>query len=90
VIPPFSLDESLQFLRQLGLASVPEDILAALARRVGGIPIGLEWAAALTRRPLPTDEWTEVFAPMPDTFSRQLCRDASVERVAASVAVGVV
>ncbi len=71
VIPPFSLDESLQFLRQLGLASVPEDILAALARRIGGIPIGLEWAAALTRRPLPTDEWTEVFAPMPDTFSRQ-------------------
>jgi tetratricopeptide (TPR) repeat protein/transcriptional regulator with XRE-family HTH domain len=64
-IPPLSQEESVHLLQQLGLSMVPVALLCTISERVGGIPQGLEWVAALVRQPLYADEWEEAFASDP-------------------------
>ncbi|MEO8974048.1 MAG: tyrosine/phenylalanine carboxypeptidase domain-containing protein [Ktedonobacteraceae bacterium] len=69
IVPALSLDDSVQLLHKLGLDSVDDSLLSKVAHRVGGIPRGLEWVAALVKQPLAVDEWQKVFAAEHGTTS---------------------
>src|SRR6266567_3407287 len=56
-VPPLDLSTSVSLLQQLGLASVPLQHLQEAYTRVGGIPLCLEWVAALVQDPLSLDDW---------------------------------
>ena len=50
-IPPLTREQGVLLLQQLGLASVPLSLLQAISEKVGGVPICLEWVAALAKQP---------------------------------------
>lgn len=56
-VPPLSIPTSMQLLQQLGLSSVPHHHLREVSARVGGIPLCLEWIAALVQDPFLLDDW---------------------------------
>jgi len=58
-LPPLSAEQSLLFLQQLGLEEVPVALLRQVCEAVGGIPLCLEWVAALVKQPLLMDDWDE-------------------------------
>lgn len=47
-LPPLSLEQGVVRLQRLGLQAVPQDLLRRLCEKVGGVPLSLEWAAALS------------------------------------------
>jgi tetratricopeptide (TPR) repeat protein len=51
-LPPLEEGQGVLLLQQLGLASVPLPLLHAISEKVGGIPLCLEWVAALAQQPL--------------------------------------
>ena len=61
VLPPLSRDKSLLLLQQQGLDRVPVTLLERVYEQVGGLPLALEWVAALVKRPLEVEDW-EAFA----------------------------
>jgi len=56
-VPPLTIDASMLLLQRLGLEQVPLPQLRAISERVGGVPLGLEWVAALAQDPLLLDDW---------------------------------
>jgi tetratricopeptide (TPR) repeat protein len=50
-IPPLPREQGVLLLQQLGLATVPLPLLQEIYEKVGGIPICLEWVAALAKQP---------------------------------------
>lgn len=59
-VPPLDVPTRIQLLQQLGLESVPIQYLQEVCTRVGGIPLCLEWVAALANDPLLLDDWQAV------------------------------
>ena len=59
-VPPLDVPTCIQLLQQLGLESVPIQYLQEVCTRVGGIPLCLEWVAALAHDPLLLDDWQAV------------------------------
>jgi len=83
-VPVFSEVDAARLLRRLGLDGVPDVSLREIARRVGGIPRGLEWAAALATQPLVVDEWQDLFPPASRPVEHQTDRQsAAVKRLLA-------
>lgn len=83
-VPAFSHEDAVLVLRRLGLDSISEPLLLEIARRVGGIPRGLEWAAALVTQPLAVDEWQDIFTPAHSHAEEQAHRlRTAVERLLA-------
>ncbi len=58
-LPPLSRETSLLVLQQHGLDSVPVALLEQIHDRVGGIPLALEWVAAMVKQPLEMEDWEE-------------------------------
>jgi len=58
-LPPLSLEQGVLLLQQLGLDVVPVPVLREVYTAVGGIPLCLEWVAALVKQPFYIDEWEE-------------------------------
>jgi tetratricopeptide (TPR) repeat protein len=54
---PLSTDTGVLVLQQSGLDSVPVPLLEQICAHVGGLPLCLEWVAALVKQPLVLDEW---------------------------------
>jgi tetratricopeptide (TPR) repeat protein len=59
IIPLLTVETSVLLLQHLGLEVVPVQHLRAVSERVGGIPLCLEWVAALVQDPLLLDDWRE-------------------------------
>ena len=59
IIPPLTVETSVLLLQMLGLETVPVQHLRTVSERVGGIPLCLEWVAALVQDPLLLDDWQE-------------------------------
>lgn len=57
LLPPLSREQSLLLLQQQGLDSVPVALLERVYEQVGGIPLALEWVAALVKQPLEVEDW---------------------------------
>jgi tetratricopeptide (TPR) repeat protein len=57
VVPALSAEAGAQVLQQLGLASVARQHLQQVSHAVGGVPLCLEWVAALAQEPLLGDDW---------------------------------
>jgi tetratricopeptide (TPR) repeat protein/transcriptional regulator with XRE-family HTH domain len=57
IVPPLSIEASILLLQHLGLERVPVHHLQTVSERVGGIPLCLEWVAALAQDPILLDEW---------------------------------
>jgi hypothetical protein len=55
-VPPLSVEQSVLLLQQLGLKPVPQPLLREVSEKVGGIPICLEWLAALAQQPIFPDK----------------------------------
>jgi len=49
-VPALSVEHSVLLLQQLGLKSIPRSLLLEISKKVGGIPICLEWVAALAKQ----------------------------------------
>lgn len=79
-LPSLPLDEGILLLQQLGLDTVPVQVLQEVYDKVGGIPLCLEWMAALVKQPLHADDWEEFDArgqetgPSSDAKIRNLVR----------------
>ncbi|MGH2494133.1 MAG: hypothetical protein ACRDIV_05455 [Ktedonobacteraceae bacterium] len=58
-VPPLDAPTCVQLLQQLGLEQVPIEHLQEVCARVGGIPLCLEWVAALAQDPLLLDNWQD-------------------------------
>jgi tetratricopeptide (TPR) repeat protein len=58
-LPPLSLELGVLLLQQLGLDVVPVPVLREVYTSVGGIPLCLEWVAALVKQPFYIDDWEE-------------------------------
>jgi tetratricopeptide (TPR) repeat protein len=58
-LPPLTREQGVLLQQQLGLAAVPLALLQAVYEKVGGVPICLEWVAALARQPLVADVGAE-------------------------------
>jgi len=58
-LPPLPREKAVFLLQQLGLDSVPVPLLYEVYDSVGGIPLCLEWVAALVKQPLQADDWEE-------------------------------
>src|SRR6266516_3651089 len=58
-LPPLSREQGVLLLQQLGLDVVPVPILQDVYATVGGIPLCLEWIAALVKQPAYVDDWEE-------------------------------
>ena len=56
-VPPLTDPESVCLLQYLGLKTVPEEHLHAIARRMAGIPLLLEWTVKLVSDPLLSQSW---------------------------------
>ena len=56
-VPLLSVQTGVLLLQHLGLERVPVQHLRAVCDRVGGIPLCLEWVAALVQDPLLLDDW---------------------------------
>lgn len=56
-VPPLPIETSILLLQRLGLEQVPLEPLRTMSERVGGVPLGLEWVAALAQDPLLLDDW---------------------------------
>jgi hypothetical protein len=57
IVPPLSVEASILLLQHLGLERVPVHYLQTVSERVGGIPLCLEWVAALIQDPILLDDW---------------------------------
>jgi tetratricopeptide (TPR) repeat protein len=55
-IPPLSEEQAVCLLQRLGLQEAPVSLLQEVYRSIGGIPLCLEWVAALVKRPQ-EDDW---------------------------------
>ncbi len=55
-IPPLSGEQAVCLLQRLGLQEVPVSLLQEVYHSIGGIPLCLEWVAALVKRPQ-EDDW---------------------------------
>jgi hypothetical protein len=51
-VPPLSREQGVLLLQQLGLKAISQGLLQEVYERVGGIPICLEWVAALVKQPV--------------------------------------
>jgi tetratricopeptide (TPR) repeat protein len=60
LIPPLTVDESIEMLQKLGLASVPSRYLQQASEAIGGVPLCLEWVASLVQKPLLLDRWDDL------------------------------
>jgi tetratricopeptide (TPR) repeat protein len=58
-LPPLPPDEGILLLQQLGLDTLPVPVLRDMYDKVGGIPLCLEWVAALVKQPCYADDWEE-------------------------------
>jgi len=58
-LPPLSVEKGVLVLQQLGLEQIPVSLLQDIYARTGGIPLCLEWVAALVKQPLFADDWEE-------------------------------
>jgi tetratricopeptide (TPR) repeat protein len=58
-IPPLPPDEGILLLQQLGLDTLPVPVLRDMYDKIGGIPLCLEWGAALVKQPFYADDWEE-------------------------------
>lgn len=58
-VPPLTNDAGALLLQQLGLGNIPLDSLRQASEAVGGIPLCLEWIAALVQEPMWLDQWQE-------------------------------
>ena len=56
-VPPLDMPTSILLLQQQGLEAVPVEQLQEVWRRVGGIPLSLEWVASLAQNPHQLNEW---------------------------------
>jgi tetratricopeptide (TPR) repeat protein/transcriptional regulator with XRE-family HTH domain len=59
MIPPLSVDAGALLLQHLGLASISMEHLRQVSEAVGGIPLCLEWVAALVQEPMWLDAWED-------------------------------
>jgi hypothetical protein len=57
MVPPLDMATSIVLLQQQGLESVPVEQLQEVWRRVGGIPLSLEWVASLAQNPHQLNQW---------------------------------
>jgi tetratricopeptide (TPR) repeat protein len=57
IVPPLETNDGVLLLQQLGLEHVPLPVLRDVNARTGGIPLCLEWLAALAQDPLLCDDW---------------------------------
>jgi hypothetical protein len=55
-VPPLSEEQAVYLLQRLGLQEVPVSLLQESYHTIGGIPLCLEWVAALVKRPQ-EDDW---------------------------------
>lgn len=60
LIPPLTVDESVELLQKLGLAAVPSSNLQQASEAMGGVPLCLEWVASLVQKPLLLDRWDDL------------------------------
>lgn len=51
-VPPLPVEQGILLLQQFGLKTVPQPLLREICEKVGGIPICLEWVAALAKQPI--------------------------------------
>ncbi len=58
-LPPLPSEKGVLLLQQLGLDGVPVSLLQEIYQKTGGIPLCLEWVAALVKQPLFADDWEE-------------------------------
>jgi tetratricopeptide (TPR) repeat protein/transcriptional regulator with XRE-family HTH domain len=56
-LPPLTREKAVLLLQQLGLEAVPVVLLQEVYEKVGGIPLCLEWVAALVKQPLHAEDW---------------------------------
>jgi transcriptional regulator with XRE-family HTH domain len=56
-LPPLTREKAVLLLQQLGLEAVPVALLQEVYEKVGGIPLCLEWVAALVKQPLHAEDW---------------------------------
>lgn len=56
-VPLLSVPTSVTLLQRLGLERVPLEHLRAISEQIGGIPLCLEWVAALVQDALSFDDW---------------------------------
>jgi tetratricopeptide (TPR) repeat protein len=59
-LPPLSREQGVLLLQQLGLDVVPVSVLQDVYTAVGGIPLCLEWVAALVKQSFSIDDWEEL------------------------------
>ncbi len=57
MVPPLDMPTGILLLQQQGLEAVSVEQLQEVWRRVGGIPLYLEWVASLAQNPHQLDEW---------------------------------
>ncbi|MFL5704224.1 MAG: tetratricopeptide repeat protein [Ktedonobacteraceae bacterium] len=57
IVPQLTIEASVLLFQHLGLEHVPVQHLRAASERVGGIPLCLEWVAALAQDPILLDDW---------------------------------
>src|SRR5947209_8042666 len=55
-VPLLSVEQGILLLQQLGLKTVPQPLLREVCEKVGGIPLCLEWVAALVKQPVSLSE----------------------------------
>jgi hypothetical protein len=66
VVPALSAEAGAQVLQQLGLASVARQHLQQVSQAVGGVPLCLEWVAALVQEPLLGEDWQGILEEAED------------------------
>ncbi|HVB25439.1 MAG TPA: helix-turn-helix domain-containing protein [Ktedonobacteraceae bacterium] len=80
-LPPLSRETSLLVLQQHGLDSVPVTVLEHIYERVGGIPLALEWVAAMVKQPLEMEDWAEFGESMSGASADRDSMTGSIERL---------
>ncbi|HLJ35332.1 MAG TPA: tetratricopeptide repeat protein, partial [Ktedonobacteraceae bacterium] len=80
-LPPLSREASLLVLQHHGLDSVPVALLEQIHDRVGGIPLALEWVAALVKQPLEMEDWAEFGESVPGASTDGESMTGAIERL---------
>ncbi len=85
-IPPLSEEQAVSLLQRLGLHEVPTTLLQEVYHTIGGIPLCLEWVAALVKRPQEND-W-DAFEMEDATTTQEIASTARMTRTLQRLLVG--
>ncbi len=81
-VPPLPTDKGILLLQQHGLDRVPIALLVQVYNKVGGIPLALEWVAALVKAPLQVEDW-EAFETAGSAGAQTQSMARAIERLLA-------